>query len=112
MACWFAAPHTLVWQQENSLRALEGIRKTIAGRRGTRSLSPSRSKQAANVMLRRRSPSHVSAPPRRSSRAVSRHLIKVGPAKGLARKPIAPAFSARARTLSSGKAVMKMNGAR
>ena len=30
----------------------------------------------------------------------------------MARKQIAPAFSARARTLSSGKAVMKMNGAR
>jgi hypothetical protein len=30
----------------------------------------------------------------------------------LARKQIAPAFSARARTLSSGKAVMKMNGTR
>jgi hypothetical protein len=34
----------------------------------------------------------------------------VGAANGLARKQIAPAFSARARTLSSGKAVMKMNG--
>jgi hypothetical protein len=65
---------------------------------------------AAYVMLRRRSPSHVQAP--RPSRAASRYFINVGPAKGLARKPIAPALSARARTLSSGKAVMKMNGAR
>ena len=63
-------------------------------------------------MLRRRSPSQVSAPPRSSSSAVPRHWIKVGPANGLPRKQIAPAFSARARTLSSGKAVMKMNGAR
>src|ERR1700722_11800134 len=39
------------------------------------------------------------------------HLSKAGPAKGLARKQMAPAFSARARTLSSGKAVIKMNGA-
>ena len=31
---------------------------------------------------------------------------------GGARKQIAPAFSARARTLSSGKTVMKMNGTR
>src|ERR1700739_1866506 len=38
-------------------------------------------------------------------------LIKTGPAKGLARKQMAPAFSARARTPSSGKAVMKTNGA-
>jgi hypothetical protein len=64
------------------------------------------------VMLRRRSPSQVSAPPRCASSAVPRHWIKLGPAKGLPRKQIAPAFSARARTLSSGKAVMKMNGAR
>src|SRR5258708_20187063 len=38
-------------------------------------------------------------------------LIKTGPAKGLARKQMAPAFSARARTFSSGKAVIKINGA-
>ena len=37
-------------------------------------------------------------------------LIKAGAAKGLARKPMAPAFNARARTLSSGKAVIKING--
>ena len=41
-----------------------------------------------------------------------RQLIKVGPAKGLDRKQIAPAFSARARLVSSGKAVMNMNGTR
>jgi hypothetical protein len=63
------------------------------------------------VMPRRRSPSHVLAPPRCPSKAVSRQVIKVGPAKGLARKQIAPNFSARARTLSSGKAVIKINGA-
>lgn len=43
--------------------------------------------------------------------AVSRHLIKVGGAKGLARKQVAPAFIALARRFSSGNAVMKMNGA-
>src|SRR6266576_5083028 len=37
-------------------------------------------------------------------------LIKTGPAKGLARKQVAPTLSARARTLSSGKAVIKING--
>src|SRR5882757_860066 len=37
-------------------------------------------------------------------------LIKAGPAKGLAKKQMAPAFSARVRTLSSGKAVIKING--
>src|SRR6267378_951613 len=63
-------------------------------------------------MPRRRSPSQLPAPPRFPSRAVARQLTRVGPAKGLARKPVAPAFSARARTLSSGKAVMKMNGTR
>jgi hypothetical protein len=42
-----------------------------------------------------------------------RQLIKVGPSKGLDRKQIAPAFVARARLVSSGKAaVMKMSGAR
>src|SRR6266851_2588772 len=64
------------------------------------------------VMLWRRSPSHLPVSPQFPSRAVARQLIKVGPAKGLARKAIAPAFSTRARTLSSGKAVMKMNGTR
>jgi hypothetical protein len=44
--------------------------------------------------------------------AVSRHSIKVWPLKGLFRKPIAPAFIARARTLSSWKAVMKIIGVR
>src|ERR1700716_3155216 len=80
--------------------------------RTSRSLPRSRSKQAAYVMLRGRSPSHLPAPPRCPSRALARQLIKVGPAKGFARKQIAPAFSTRARTLSSGKAVMKMNGTR
>jgi hypothetical protein len=66
----------------------------------------------ACAMRRRRSPAQVPAPPRCACSAVSRHLIKVGPAKGLPKKQIAPAFSARVRTLSSGKAVMKMKGAR
>jgi hypothetical protein len=66
--------------------------------------------QAACATLCRRSAPHVSAPPRYPFRAVPRHLIKVGTANGLARNQFAPAFSARARTLSSGKAVMKMNG--
>ena len=38
-------------------------------------------------------------------------LINTGAGKGLARKQVAPALSARARILSSGKAVIKMNGA-
>jgi hypothetical protein len=37
--------------------------------------------------------------------------IGFGMANGLAKKPIAPAFIAPARTLSSGNAVMKMKGA-
>lgn len=37
--------------------------------------------------------------------------IKTGLEKGLARKQTAPAFTARTRRLSSGKAVMKINGA-
>ena len=57
------------------------------------------------------SPSHLPASPRCSFRAVSTAAISSGAAKGLARKQMAPAFSARARTLSSGKAVIKMNGA-
>jgi hypothetical protein len=57
----------------------------------------------------RRSSPHF--PARRSRfRARSTHSIKTRPAKGLARKPMAPPLIARARTLSSGKAVMKMNG--
>ena len=51
------------------------------------------------------------APPCRC-RAASRHLIKTPPSKGFDRKQIAPAFSALARMLSTGKAVMKMNGTR
>jgi hypothetical protein len=54
----------------------------------------------------------VSASRRCPLSATPRQLIKVGPAKGLDRKQIAPAFTARARLISSGKAVMKMNGAR
>ena len=54
----------------------------------------------------------VSSSRRCPVKATPRQLIKVGPAKGLDRKPIAPAFSARARLVSSGKAVMNMNGAR
>src|ERR1700686_2907684 len=53
---------------------------------------------------------HSLAPPPSLSRAVSRYLTKVRLSKGLVRKQIAPAFSARARIVSSGKAVMKMNG--
>ena len=56
------------------------------------------------------SSAHVSSPRRPPSRATPRHLINVGPAKGLDRKQIAPAWSARARVVSSGKAVMNMNG--
>ena len=44
------------------------------------------------------------------SRALSRYLTSVGPSNGLIRKQIAPASNARLRTLSSGKAVMKMIG--
>jgi hypothetical protein len=46
------------------------------------------------------------------SRAVSRHVINVGASKGFVRKQVAPAVKACSRTLSSGKAVMKMNGTR
>src|SRR5882757_4208378 len=53
---------------------------------------------------------HVLIPSSCPAKAVSRQFIKVGPSNGLARKQIAPAFSARVRTLSSGKAVMKING--
>lgn len=52
----------------------------------------------------------ASPPPRFSSSAASRHSINVCPAKGLAKKPIAPALRAEARRRSLGKAVMKMNG--
>src|SRR5258707_6207149 len=55
---------------------------------------------------------HLLVPPPCLSRAVSRQLIKVTLSNGLVRKEIAPAFSARARIVSSGKAVMKMNGTR
>ena len=84
----------LVWRRETSFAHLAGIRTPTAG-----------------VIPRRRSRSHSPASPRCPFRAVSTQLIKPGPAKGLARKPMAPAFSARARTLSSGKAVIKINGA-
>jgi hypothetical protein len=43
---------------------------------------------------------------------VSRHLIKECLSNGLVSKQIAPDFCTRARTDSSGKAVMKMNGKR
>jgi hypothetical protein len=54
---------------------------------------------------------HFAAPPLCRFRAVSVQSIKTGPEKGLARKQTAPAFTARTRRLSSGKAVMKINGA-
>jgi hypothetical protein len=54
---------------------------------------------------------HMSSSRRSPWRATPRQSIKVGPAKGLDRKQIAPSCSARARVVSSGKAVMKMNGA-
>jgi hypothetical protein len=63
------------------------------------------------VMLRRRLPAHLRAPPPCSLMAVSTQLTMTCPAKGLARNQMAPAFNARARTLSSGKAVIKINGA-
>src|SRR5258708_17586883 len=44
-------------------------------------------------------------------RAVSTQPIKAGAANGLARKQMAPPFKAEARTLSSGKAVIKITGA-
>jgi hypothetical protein len=44
-------------------------------------------------------------------RSASRQAISIGVANGLVRKQVAPAASARARTLSSGNAVMKMKGA-
>jgi hypothetical protein len=55
----------------------------------------------------RKSP-HLLLPPRCLSRAMSRHFIKVSLSIGLLGKQIAPAFSARVRTASSEKAVMKM----
>ena len=64
-----------------------------------------------SVVLGQGSGSHFPVSPRRWLRAISMQLIKTDPANGLARKEIAPAFSACVRTLSSGKAVMKMNGA-
>src|SRR5262245_4553450 len=45
-------------------------------------------------------------------RAASRQSIKASPAKGLARKQVAPALRARTRVLSMEKAVMKMKGTR
>lgn len=44
-------------------------------------------------------------------RAVSTQSIKAGASNGLARKQMAPALKAEARTLSSGKAVIKITGA-
>src|SRR5882762_3557140 len=55
---------------------------------------------------------HLLVPPPCRRRAVSRHLIKLTLSNGLVRKQIAPAFIARSRIVSSGKAVMKMNGTR
>lgn len=54
---------------------------------------------------------HAGVPPDLDS-AMVKHLIKLAVANGLARKQIPPASIARARTASSGKAVMKMNGMR
>ena len=54
---------------------------------------------------------HVSSSRRCPSSATPMQLINVGPAKGLGKKQIAPACKARARVVSSGKAVMNMNGA-
>jgi hypothetical protein len=53
---------------------------------------------------------HMSSSRRCPWRATPRQSIKVGPAKGLDRKQIAPSCSARLRVVSSGKAVMNMNG--
>jgi hypothetical protein len=53
---------------------------------------------------------HSSVPQQCPARADARHLIKMSPSKGLVRKQVAPAFIARARLISTGKAVMKMNG--
>jgi hypothetical protein len=64
-----------------------------------------------SVGIRGNPPNPQLPAPRRRFRAVSMQSIKTGPAKGFARKPMAPAFKARARTLSSGKAVIKINGA-
>jgi len=50
--------------------------------------------------------------PSRLRRAALRHSIKVRRSKGLVKRATAPAFSTRARTVSSGKAVMKINGTR
>jgi hypothetical protein len=60
----------------------------------------------------RRAPELIRAllQPQCSPSAHSRHLANVSPSNGLVRKQIAPAFSARARLISTGKAVMKMNG--
>jgi hypothetical protein len=114
----WGTPYLSFLQRENSLRT-----RLISSERGPLSADGYRFKSMSNepakpirratcALLRPRSPSHSPAPQRCPCRAVARQLVKVGPAKGLARKPIAPALSARARTVSSGKAVMKMNGTR
>ena len=54
---------------------------------------------------------HLPASSRRLLRAISTQLINTDPAKGLARKEMAPAFSACVRMFSSGNAVIKINGA-
>lgn len=55
---------------------------------------------------------HLWFPSPWSRRAMSRQLINASPVKGLVRKQLAPAFSARSRALSVENAVMKMNGTR
>jgi hypothetical protein len=55
---------------------------------------------------------YLPVPPSRPCKAVSRHLIRLSLSNGLVRKQIAPALIARFRMVSSGKAVMNMNGTR
>ena len=57
------------------------------------------------------SSAHVSSSRRSPLESDAKALDQCRSGEGLDRKQIAPAWSARARVVSSGKAVMNMNGA-
>jgi hypothetical protein len=131
MPYWFAKPHTLVLAQARiDLRSPRkrdrlGAKSEAAfddhalalGSKGRKhcsgvSLYPGKVINICGVRGAPQQNSHSPAPPPCLSRAVSRDLIKASLSKGLVRRQIAPAFRTCARTVSPGKAVMKMNGTR
>lgn len=99
MAYWFAAP--IPWFSNGRAHFARAPRLIFGDSSARQSISCSVGCRIARYRGQTRF---------QRSKAASMHSTKAGPCRGLVRKQTAPAESARARTMSSGSAVMTITG--